>query len=141
MQMANVNSSYKSGIKHDWTTRSGLSPTLHTVCGKAVAHELAEYIEQGCPLNVALDLAGIPVQSFEVWVKAAAIKKEPELWAVTLVRKAGASFLYNTVLDLNLSSGQDYRKAIEVLRLRDPENWGKGGVASVEDSEIDGSFL
>jgi len=123
-----------------WTTDSGLTPECFTVCEAKVVKLLAEYVEQGSPLSVALELAGVSEATYRLWSADAGRGKAPFVWAITLLKKAQASYIYDQILSLNLAEGATYRKYLEILKLRNPAEWGGGGV-DLSETEFDEEFL
>jgi len=128
-------------IDNDWCTSSGINPVITTICDPGIASELADYVETGLPLSTSLDLAGVPEDTFRDWAKKASLQETPYVWAITLVKKAAAAYLYNTLLDLNMADASTYRKYLELLKLRDGRNWGGSESFDLREDDIDGEFL
>jgi len=127
-------------IPSGWETASDITPELHLVCDRETAIVIADTVEQGLPLNVALDLAGVPRDVFDDWRTRAANKETPYIWALTLITKARANYLYNMLIDLNLADEKMWRKYMEILKLRDAQNWS--ATADDEGTEaIDPEFM
>ena len=127
-------------IPSGWETTSDITPELHLVCDRETAIAISDTVEQGLPLNVALDLAGVPKDVFDDWRARAAKKEEPYIWAITLVTKARANYLYNMLIDLNMADEKMWRKYMEILKLRDAQNWSVSAIDEGTES-IDPEFM
>ncbi len=127
-------------IKSEWETATGLTPEVHTVCEPEIVKALAESIEQGAPLSVALDLHGVPEDTFREWKRRAQRDEAPYNWAITLITKAQASYIFTNIVELNLAEGAVYKKYLEILRLRNGNEWGGEGM-TMSDEEFSAEFL
>jgi len=129
-----------SRLLSEWETPTGITPEVFTICENGIAQTISEYVEQGAPLSVALELAGVPEETYRDWAKQAGNGITPYVWAITLVNKAAASYVYTQVIELNLAEGATYRKHLEILKLRDGINWGGSGLEIVDES-YDAEYL
>ncbi len=130
----------EASIASEWSTSSGISPDVHTICDSGVVVELADYLEQGCPIGVALDMAGVPEDVYRDWMSKANAGSEPYTWAQSLLKKAQAAYIYTQVIELNMADGSSYKKYLEILKLRNGSEWGGDGL-DLTDEEFDAEFL
>jgi len=130
----------EASIASEWSTSSGISPDIHTICDSGVVVELADYLEQGCPISIALDMAGVPEDVYRDWMSKANAGSEPYTWAQSLLKKAQAAYIYTQVIELNMADGSSYKKYLEILKLRNGSEWGGDGL-DLTDEEFDAEFL
>jgi len=130
----------REGDVLNWETASGINAKVNTICEEVVVCELADFLEQGCPLSIALDMAGVPEETYREWSKKGSAKKEPYVWALTVLKKAAATYIYTQVLELNTAEGINYKKYLEILKLRNGSEWGGGGL-DMTDSDFSAEFL
>jgi len=129
-----------SRIISEWTTSSGLTPEINTICDSDVVSMLADFVEQGCPLSIALDMAGVPEESYREWLSKGAKGEAPFEWACTIIKKAQATYIYTQILELNMADGAIYKKYLEILKLRNGAEWGGEGL-DLTDEEFSSEFL
>jgi len=124
-----------------WETSSGITAATFKTCDPDVVSMLADIVEQGGPISTALDVIGVSEATYRDWVSKAGQGKAPFVHAITVLKKARASYLYNLILDLNMAEGNNYRKYMELLRLRDAINWsGQDGI-DTSDLSFDEAYL
>jgi len=125
----------------EWTTTSGISPETFSECRADIVCTLTEFIEQGTPVSIALEMAGVSENIYRDWVVAAMKGTPPFTWALTMLNKARATYIYDQILNLNTAEGMSYRKYMEILKLRDGANWGGDGGLDTSDLDFDDEFL